>query len=585
MILIEDIVNILNHIESSSSSSLSLEQKDEFYLQYDEILNCFIFHLDQYKQILSLLHQYNDGTIDIKLINNSSYQFDNLFIRNKRKRIRLSSEIDIIAIHPKVMEYLSMNKPITTYYQELYHHHYYHGNNLKTISCQANNCLNNINISLDTILKQLPIELSNCLHPHQKESLLYAIQRYGRVLLADEMGLGKSLQAIAIATYYIKEWPLLIVCPSSLKYNWKYEILKWLPMINEIDIQIINSKTELIDKNKCITIINYELLSSLIITNPDHQQYQQAINPNDHLSVKSKLEKVPYYQVIIVDESHYFKNKLAKRSKLLIPKLIQASRVILLSGTPTLAKPMELYTQVHVLQPNLLGTYQQFLYRYGNIPQAYITNNIQSYKAKQLHLLLKKFVLIRRLKSDILINLPPKYRRNIIYQCNNLEKIGQLSIDIQNIKKMMKNKVHQFFINNKAQQQVTANDDEKQDEQDEQEEQDLFYQNHPKILGLYQQTGIIKVEYICDYITKQLELKADQKLIVFVHHRIVMNSIALYLKKQYQFIQIDGSCQSINRQILVDQFQKDLNDTNSFIIYYSCWYWYYFNLIFTYYFW
>jgi SNF2 family DNA or RNA helicase len=52
----------------------------------------------------------------------------------------------------------------------------------------------------------------------------FGIERQGRLLIADEMGLGKSLQALAIARMYSCEWPLLIVCPSSVKYAWKQVI-------------------------------------------------------------------------------------------------------------------------------------------------------------------------------------------------------------------------------------------------------------------------------------------------------------------------------------------------------------------------
>ena len=46
----------------------------------------------------------------------------------------------------------------------------------------------------------------------------------GRILLADEMGLGKTVTSLAIMTYYMKEWPLLILCPSSLRHTWPAEI-------------------------------------------------------------------------------------------------------------------------------------------------------------------------------------------------------------------------------------------------------------------------------------------------------------------------------------------------------------------------
>lgn len=49
----------------------------------------------------------------------------------------------------------------------------------------------------------------------------FAISRKGRILLADDMGLGKTVQSICIAAYYRQQWPLLIVCPSSVRLMWK----------------------------------------------------------------------------------------------------------------------------------------------------------------------------------------------------------------------------------------------------------------------------------------------------------------------------------------------------------------------------
>lgn len=49
----------------------------------------------------------------------------------------------------------------------------------------------------------------------------FAIAQRGRLLLADDMGLGKTIQAICIAAYYRKEWPLLVVVPSSVRFTWE----------------------------------------------------------------------------------------------------------------------------------------------------------------------------------------------------------------------------------------------------------------------------------------------------------------------------------------------------------------------------
>lgn len=66
------------------------------------------------------------------------------------------------------------------------------------------------------------------LYDFQKITVRLAIKNYGRLLIADEMGVGKSIQGLACALTYISDWPLLIICPSSLKFIWKEEIKKWL---------------------------------------------------------------------------------------------------------------------------------------------------------------------------------------------------------------------------------------------------------------------------------------------------------------------------------------------------------------------
>lgn len=62
--------------------------------------------------------------------------------------------------------------------------------------------------------------LLDSLFPFQREGICYVISKMGRALIADDMGLGKTIQALGIACYYRDEWPVLIVCPSSVRYNW-----------------------------------------------------------------------------------------------------------------------------------------------------------------------------------------------------------------------------------------------------------------------------------------------------------------------------------------------------------------------------
>lgn len=83
----------------------------------------------------------------------------------------------------------------------------------------------------------LPTRLRESLLPFQRDGVTAAVRRGGRVLIGDEMGLGKTLQALSVAYHYSDDWPLLIICPSSLRHTWAGEIAKWLE-IDESSIQV-----------------------------------------------------------------------------------------------------------------------------------------------------------------------------------------------------------------------------------------------------------------------------------------------------------------------------------------------------------
>ena len=93
--------------------------------------------------------------------------------------------------------------------------------------------------------------------PYQKAGIAYAIQR-SSTLIGDEMGLGKTIQAIGIINATAPE-TVLVVCPASLKINWKNEMTKWL--VADRDIQIVNGGGEQIPKTPDVVIINYDVLT------------------------------------------------------------------------------------------------------------------------------------------------------------------------------------------------------------------------------------------------------------------------------------------------------------------------------------
>ena len=103
------------------------------------------------------------------------------------------------------------------------------------------------------------------LYPFQKEGIEFGIRKHGRILLADEMGVGKTIQAIGISAIFKENWPVLVVAPSSLKFNWRDEIIHWLKdeNITKRDVQIFKSGKDEFLPNVKFYILSYDLCSRI----------------------------------------------------------------------------------------------------------------------------------------------------------------------------------------------------------------------------------------------------------------------------------------------------------------------------------
>ena len=163
-------------------------------------------------------------------------------------------------------------------------------------------------------------------------------------------GVGKTTQAIGVMSVYKDDWPVLIVTPASLKYNWKNEILMWLMELNineKRDIHIIKKTNEEFKASAKFYIVSYDLC----------------------WRIESKiLEKD--FKFIICDEAHYLKSKDAKRTKIMLPILTQCKRLLFLSGTPILAKPIEIYNIIRSLRPDIFKNLSYFAQRYCDQKQS-----------------------------------------------------------------------------------------------------------------------------------------------------------------------------------------------------------------------
>ena len=106
-------------------------------------------------------------------------------------------------------------------------------------------------------------ELMNPLYPFQIEGIKFAIDNRCRVILADEMLTGKRIQTLALSQLYKKNWPVLIICSSSIKYQWRREISLWVPISNRNRIQLINSSNDIFKSNMDFYIVSFDKLKNI----------------------------------------------------------------------------------------------------------------------------------------------------------------------------------------------------------------------------------------------------------------------------------------------------------------------------------
>lgn len=237
---------------------------------------------------------------------------------------------------------------------------------------------------------------------YQLAGIAYAHERRA-VLIGDEMGLGKTIQAIGIINCTPEAKRILIVCPASLKLNWKRELEKWL--VRPRTIFVADSRL-FPDLSDGIIIVNYDVL---------HRH-------------EDKLRETEW-DIFVADEAHYLKNPKARRTKMVFGERasakekkngaadipgIMAGKRILLTGTPIANKPIELFPLISYLDPINWGDFWRFARRYCNAHNdGFGWDFTGASNLGELQDKLRSTILVRRLKKDVLTELPAK-RRQVI---------------------------------------------------------------------------------------------------------------------------------------------------------------------------
>ena len=374
-------------------------------------------------------------------------------------------------------------------------------------------------------INSLPDKFLQCLYDFQKDGIKFGLERKGRILLADEMGVGKTVQAIGISLLYKEEWPVLIICPSSLKFVWRDEILKWIPDINDdkINIQIFKTSKDYFKCGVKIYIMSYDLTVKL----------------EDKIIEKD-------FKFIIADEAHYLKSPDAKRTKCLMPIIKKSKRVILITGTPILAKPIELYPLLNMLRPDLFHSFSTFGNRYCDPKRNFFGMDwTGSSYPKELNFILKH-IMIRRLKKDVISQLPPKKRQKVEIQTDSkvIKQIMAINLSSEKI-------IEKFSdLNNTS---INPNLVSYVNEENNEDSNDNLLNLFNKV---YKLSAEAKTSGVKEYIHYLIDNKC--KFLIFAHHIVMLDAIEDEVKKlKVDYIRIDGKVKLEKRQEYVQKYQKD----------------------------
>ena len=324
-------------------------------------------------------------------------------------------------------------------------------------------------------------DLYNSLFPYQREGVKMAIARRGKLIFADEMGLGKSIQAIATSVYFRREWPLLILAPASMVASWHQQLLRWLPeeVLPPSEIQVIyDGKVQSI--SGLVTILSYDLAVKL-----------------------SDLIEARRFRIVIADECHALRNIETKRSKTLVPIIQKAERTLLLSGTPALSRPIELFPQIQVINPKLFPKRHDYALRYCEAHKNYFGgwDMRGSANLTELQVILENFVMIRRMKDQVLTELPPKIRRQIF------------------LKLPTASKSYKMFQLQTAEYLSSMNSDDLSDPAVLES-----MQKKAEFMALWKRTAEIKLDAMIEYVEDLLD--ANHKMLIFAHHTSILDGFA-----------------------------------------------------------
>jgi SNF2 family DNA or RNA helicase len=380
--------------------------------------------------------------------------------------------------------------------------------------------------------------LGGDLYKFQKQGICFLNRSNGRALIGSEMGLGKTVQAIGYLNMNPDACPAVVVCPASLKGNWKREIRKWTG--DKFTVHIIsglpNKKVTIpgFEVGKpAIIIINYDILANRTkIDKTDKPEFYGGKKKHIEIPKTGWIDFLPAInpKTLILDEIHKIKDNNANQTKAVKKLAKSCKHIIGLSGTPIINRPDEFYNAIQMINPNVFPGWRYYMTTFCAAYEGqWGWNTKGSSNTELLHKIMTNTIMIRHKKADVLSDLPAKTRSVIPLEIDNRSDYSAAESDI--IGWIAKN-----FGDRAAEKASYA--------------EALVEFEKLKQLAVHGKMKSV-IEWVSDF------LLSDEKLIIFADHKFVVD--ALMNTFSGISVKIDGSTPVKNRMAVVDAFQEDPN--------------------------
>ncbi len=342
--------------------------------------------------------------------------------------------------------------------------------------------------------------VSSRLREYQRTGVRFFVKYDGSALLGDDMGLGKTCQSLSYVAHKDR-YPLLIICPATLKLNWQDEYTMWCG--DKESVAVLNGRKPYRVGAK-VVIINYDILtyweSMLIRWSPTQ-------------IIADEVQKVKKTSGNVAKRTQAFMNICKNRD------------LIALSGTPIENRPYEFFNILNLLRPKIFKSSFQFGAQFCGAPSRNRYTGQVEYKGSknlaELNALLRT-VMLRRLKKDVLTELPAKTRVAV-----PMELDVKLRKEYYELEESIKN----------AREVNIANGIEVKN----------------SVEALKQLAVKMKMVSVIKWIKDYLE--GGEKLVVFGIHRAVIAELMQEFGKIA--VKIDGSVTGAKRHEAVNRFQND----------------------------